>query len=135
MNLIEELKNDHQELYDLIRNIKKLGVHTMEGRNVLCDAKEKLLDHLKKEDEQLYPILNKYAENDPELKKIINSFKDEMDGITSYAEKFFRKYSLEGGGIDFLEDYKKLLSSLSNRIEKEETELFIKYLEIFESRE
>jgi len=130
MNLIEDLKKDHQELNELIRNIKKLGVHTMEGRNILCDAKEKLLDHLKKEDDQLYPILNKNAENNPDLKKLIDTFEQEMTSITSYAEKFFRKYSIEGGGIDFLENYKTLQSSLANRIEKEEQILFNKYLEI-----
>ena len=39
--------------------------------------------------------------------------------ITVYAEKFFRKYSIEGGGIDFLNDYNKLLSTFSKRIEND----------------
>ncbi len=86
MGLIKELIAEHREIETLIKEIKKLGVHTMEGRNILCSAKEKLMEHLQKEDNLLYPVLHKYAAKHPGDSEIIKIFEFESKTITSYAE-------------------------------------------------
>ncbi len=130
MELIEELKEEHREINNLFIEIKKHGVYTMEGRNILCSAEAKLLDHLKKEDTQLYTFLNDHKDKNRDLMKTIDAFKDEMSAITSFALKFFRKYSIEGGGIDFLSDFNKLYTSFNIRIANEENILFNAYSEL-----
>ena len=66
--LIEELKLDHAELSDLFRKIVHLGITSEEGRKTLNDAKEILLAHLKKEDDELYPVLCETAKDNQNLK-------------------------------------------------------------------
>jgi len=126
-NFIEQLRKEHTQILDHLQEVKKLGVHTMEGRNVLMAAKDLLCQHLKNEDEKLYPKLKKDAEDDKKLKKIITLFINEMKKTTQFCEVFFEKYSICGGGIEFLRDFEKLYNLLKNRILKEETILYPKY--------
>ncbi len=61
--LIDEFKKDHSEIIDTLKEIKELGVLSEEGQAKLISAKESLLEHLRKEDELLYPVLRKEAEH------------------------------------------------------------------------
>ena len=55
--LIEEFKKGHYEIIDILEEVKKLGIHSEEGRFELMFAKEYLLEHLHKENRQLDPVL------------------------------------------------------------------------------
>lgn len=126
-DFIDELKNEHQSILKRLMNVKRLGQHTMEGRSELNRAKKELLMHLEKEDEQLYPALEERAEGDRELKEMLDPFEDEMKEITAFSIKFFKKYSIGGGGIEFFRDFDRLFNLLRDRIQKEESLLFEKY--------
>ncbi len=65
--LIDEFKKDHSEIIDTLKEIKELGVLSEEGQAKLISAKESLLEHLRKEDELLYPVLKKEAEHNEKL--------------------------------------------------------------------
>jgi hypothetical protein len=122
---LEDFKCEHENITNIVKRIKHLGVHTMEGRNKLLESKEKLLFHLKKQVEELYPELKKAAENDPNLKSIASGIENEMHEIANFTSDFFKKYSVGGGGIDFLRDFEKLISALESRLEEEESRLEI----------
>ncbi len=55
--LIEEFKKEHNEIIAILEKVKKLGIYSEEGRSELMFAKEYLLEHLHKENEQLDPVL------------------------------------------------------------------------------
>ncbi len=55
--LIEEFKKEHSEIIAILKEVKKLGIHSEEGRSKLMSAKEYLLEHLHKDNEQLDPVL------------------------------------------------------------------------------
>ncbi len=55
--LIEEFKKEHNEIIAILEEVKKLGIYSEEGRSKLMFAKEYLLVHLHKENEQLDPVL------------------------------------------------------------------------------
>jgi hypothetical protein len=126
-NLIEDFRNEHEDILNHLRDVKRMGVHTMEGRNQLMSARRELLEHLGKEDDFLYPALRRAAEIDPELAHMLENLDREMQEITAYCIKFFNKYEINGGGIDFFRDFDKLETALEARIEKEEKLLYEKY--------
>jgi hypothetical protein len=112
--------DEHESLNHRLNNVKRLGVHTMEGRNELMDAKEQLLNHLKADDEALCPELEKNAVNNDKLVELVDTFKSETRELVEFCNNFFNKYAIYGGGIDFLRDFDKLEGSLVQQIKDEE---------------
>ncbi len=125
--LVQELKQDHVNLVNVLNEIKQLGISSKEAQSKLMSAKEGLLAHLKKEDEQLYPVLHKAAEQDDALKRTLSTFAKEMEEISSFALDFFQKYQSGGEGFDFAKDFGKLLAGLGSRIRREENILYSAY--------
>ncbi len=125
--LVEELKQEHAVLVEVLGEIQKLGSGSQETKDKLSAVKAGLLNHLLKEDNQLYPSLRKAAESDARLKTTLNVFANEMDQISAFALDFFEKYSSESRGIQFSKDFGRLVASLSSRIRKEEQILYPEY--------
>ena len=125
--IIESFRKEHEAILFNFREVKRLGVHTMEGRNQLMNARRELLAHLEKEDELLYPGLARAAETNPELKNTLAGLDREMKEISEFCATFFEKYEIHGGGIDFFRDFDTLHTALENRIKKEEQLLYDQY--------
>ena len=111
-------------ILDTLKEVKKLGVHTMEGRNALTAAKNLLCRHFQKEDELIYPEMKKAAGGDQKKQRIIREFIEEMRQITEECEAFFAKYTMSGGGFEFMRDFDRMYNQLKSRLEKEESILF-----------
>jgi hypothetical protein len=84
--LIDEFKNDHEEILEIGAKIMKRGITSREGQDILSTAKVKLLEHLKKEDERLYPALFKASEKNNDLKWTLDTFANDMKSISKDAE-------------------------------------------------
>ena len=125
--LIEELKREHLELFATLNKVKELGVLTSEGQEKLLSAKESLLAHLKKEDEQLYPTLKKEAEQNKDIKSTLDLFAMDMEIVSKTALEFFDKYA--DGVIDakFEGEFEDLFVALGKRIKNEEEILYENY--------
>ena len=93
-------------------------------------AKAHLLAHLKKQDEQLYPVLRKEAEHNKNLKKEVDVFAMDPEYVSRVVSEFFDKHS--GGEIDenFSINFESLFTALSVRIRNEEEALYEEYEEI-----
>jgi len=126
-NLIIDLKADHVRLAEKINEAKNTGLSSGAGRQLLISIKNDLLDHLKKEDEKLYPKLHELGARDVEIKRVLDSFAKDMEAITQFALSFFDKYTRESSSIDFYKDIGRLLAALSDRIRKEEGVLYAIY--------
>jgi len=125
--LIEELKAEHKILLNILDNINKSGIGTQEGRMTLLTAKTTLLEHLKKEDTALYPVLWQGAAKDFNLKESLQLFASDMNKISANAIHFFDKYKEGDSGITFASDYGTLLGTLRIRIRREEEILYNEY--------
>ena len=125
--LVQELKNDHASIVDMLTIVSQLGVMTEAGQQKLMAAKTALMAHLKREDDELYPALRQSAEGDPRLKKTLDLFAAEMDQVSQTALAFFEKYSNGSSGGDFAKDFGQLKGALGIRIRREETILYDKY--------
>lgn len=132
---VEELKQEHVEITEMLLKLKKLNTRSKEGYNLLSASKDKLLAHLKKEDEMLYPPLRKEAETNESVRRTLNIFAAEMESITDFIVKFYDEYmSLYDfyENKDFLRDISKFISTLKNRILKEEVALYILYEQLYQ---
>lgn len=130
--LVEELGKEHAVIAETLGKVKSLGLTSEEGQNTLLAAKNGLLEHLKKEDEQLYPVLKNAAESDADLERTLDTFAKDMNEISKAALEFFDKYSTGGSGMEFAKDLGRLFTTLSQRIRKEENILYQKYDELKE---
>jgi len=128
--LIEELKQEHLIILALLYEANEIGILSREVQTKLQSAKVGLLVHLKKEDEQLYPVLRKEAENNKELKATLDLFAMDMENVTKAAQEFFDKYS--EGRLDkkFVGEFESLFVALDTRIRNEEDVLYEEYEKI-----
>ncbi len=128
--LIEELKKEHGVIASTLDKIRELKVTSKEGQKKLIDAKAGLLAHLEKEDKQLYPTLKSAAEKDANLKRMLDMFAQDMNGISQAALAFFENYTKGGSGIEFAKDFGRLFATLKQRISKEEGIIYKKFNEL-----
>ncbi len=126
-DLVAELKKEHAALIAILGEVKAKGVGSKEGQQKLDLAKKGLLGHLRKEDERLYPALQKAAQGDEKIKRMLDGFAAEMAEVSKAALAFFEKYATGGDGIEFARDFGRLSGALSARIRKEETVLYAEY--------
>lgn len=134
LSLIDEFKVEHQGIMDLFTNIKRLGIHTQEGRDCLTSCKNKLLDHLKKEDRKFYPVILANEGLPADIRSLIKEYKREFLRVTQRAVDFFNKYSIGGGGIEFLQDFDRFKTELEDRIRREEEILFPAVLKFYQEK-
>ena len=107
--------------------VNRLGISTNEGKSKLLAAKQGLLAHLKKEDDQLYPVLNEAAEQDPDLRRTLDTFAKDMKVVSGGALEFFAKYAGGGSGLEFARDFGRLYAVLGSRVRREESVLYAEY--------
>ncbi|MCP4130127.1 MAG: hemerythrin domain-containing protein [bacterium] len=129
-NLIEELKKEHVLITETFKKINKLGISSKESRALMLSAKARLLVHMEKEDEQLYPVLQKEAEKSSSLKRILDTFTKNMEEISQTILVFFDSCLNREASMEFAQDFGQVFAVISHRIRREETILYRKYEEI-----
>ena len=125
--LIEELKKEHSGIIATLNEVRKLGILSKEGQDKLISVQTSLIAHLEMEDDQLYPILRKQAENNKDLKNTLDLFEMDMENVSTIVQEFFDKYSEEFSGEKLQEDFENLFAALSKRISNEEASLYEEY--------
>ncbi len=125
--LIDEFKKDHSEIIDTLKEIKELGVLSEEGQAKLISVKESLLEHLKKEDELLYPVLWKEAEHNKKLKELLDVFAVDMENVSKVVMEFFDKYSETVTDRTAPGAFEDLIAAFRNRLRNEEDILYKEY--------
>jgi hypothetical protein len=132
-NLIEELKNEHKIILDILNQVKTLGISSKTGQEKLLSARNLLISHMKKEDEKYYPAFTRAAANNKDLKIMLVYFVKDMEVVSKKALDLFNKYSQGGDEAEFAGDFKLLYMTLKDRIRIEEETLFKKFNEISDS--
>ncbi len=126
-DLIEELKNEHRIILDILNEVKELGISSIRGQQKLLSARDLLVAHMNKEDEQYYPAFRKAAEKNHDLKMMLDYFIQDMEVVSKKAMHVFNKYAQGGDESDFAGDVKILYMTLKDRIHTEEQVLFKKF--------
>ena len=122
--LIALLTHQHRLIVETLEQAYKYGISTSDGQAHLIMAKDALIDHLKHEDNEFFPVLLRIADADIRLKAMLWSLEDEMRPVTAMALAFFRKYHAGGSGNEFAREFGVFSAHLRSRIRREETLLF-----------
>ncbi len=122
--LIEEFKKEHSEIIDTLKEVRELGILSEEGQAKLRSAKESFLEHLKKEDERLYPVLRKEAEHNKKLKELLDVFAVDMENVSKVVLEFFDNNSGEVIESAVPGEFENLFAAFRNRIRNEEDILY-----------
>lgn len=126
MNLVDRLTAEHNALRDALEKINQLRISQPEGKEHLFKIKTLLLGHLHREDTELYPALDRLAEN----KMLTSSFREEMQAISKAVLNFFSKYNESvNDPIAFARDFGQIRAMLIQRMIREETRLYPAYRE------
>jgi hypothetical protein len=128
--LIEEFKREHAKIIAMLKEVKELGILSKEGQARLMSIEAHLLAHLKMEDEKLYPVLRKEAEDNERLRNTLDLFAIDMEKVSSVVQEFFDKHSRREIDEDFSVNFESLCAALSARIKNEEDALYEEYEEI-----
>lgn len=132
--LIDELKNDHQQLLSVYMAIKASfdqGDYVAVSQQ-LGEFRFGLHSHLLTENVRLYIYLDRMLGHDEMSSDMIRGFRREMDGIAKTALNFLKKY--EAIGVDkelavpFAKDFATIGAVLTERIQKEESVLYPLYV-------
>lgn len=123
--LTDKLRREHAAIIEALSTVSELGIGTKEGVAVLLGAKHLLLNHLAREDRELYPVLRRAATDNAELRKTIEYFTHDMEAVSQTVLDFFAKYEKGGSGLTFGSDFGKLMAQLSARISREESRLYM----------
>ncbi len=122
--LITELRSEHEFLLDQVKKITNLGANTEEGLALLLGVKDALLAHLGKEDKELYPLLNKNAQEDDSLFELLQRMSTDMAEITQFVLDFFARLAQDPSSREIYEDFLTLGKKLNKRIRLEEVTLY-----------
>jgi hemerythrin superfamily protein len=121
--LVQTLKAEHRNIEQLLQEVRDAGITTDAGQRSLNKAKQLLLDHLRKEDEMLYPELERMDAT----RDTARAFYSEMSQVSKKIVAFFEKYEGVSEGLDFARDFGHILGILGGRIRREESTLYPKY--------
>ncbi len=127
--LINELVQEHKEIAGILNELKEMGATTTRGMELLMKSKTTLLNHLSKEDKQLYPPLNERAKSSLALQRSLETFGAEMDKITLFIQDFYKKYDVNKNinKAEFIRDVTKFFVTFKNRMMKEEVAIYKEY--------
>lgn len=128
--LIQELKEQHLHLLSILQLAKINGFATLETRELLRSARTTLLDHLRREDLELYPVLHTAAKKNPAVKETMDTFARDMAETSKVAIGFFKKWDQGGTDHDLSKEFGLLQAKLVSRIRREEEILFPLYEQI-----
>jgi PAS domain S-box-containing protein len=128
-NLIDTLKKEHKEIQEILEKIKESDKIGEKEIALLIKSKTIILNHLKKEDDKLYPVLKLIAKTDDSLKQTLKVFGKEMEGITGFVISFYDKYSdvEQFDKKSFYKDLSKFIVTFNDRVQKEEMILYKVY--------
>ncbi len=126
-NLIENLISDHNAVKKLLDNVFDYIINNEKRLEFVNKLTNMLAEHIEKEDKYLYPFLYEEAENDMTLKSKLNFFAEHWHETSEFFNNYVKKYSQGKFDKNFPNDTAKLISTLRQRMMKEEISLYPEY--------
>ncbi|MCE5234182.1 MAG: hemerythrin domain-containing protein [Mizugakiibacter sp.] len=123
MSLTATLRHQHAEMRALLEDVRRHGIASAEGRQRLAKARDLIVDHLRREDAELYPALRSSVAT----QAIANTYADEMQELSREIVAFFDAYRNGGDDLAFARGFGRLLGTLNQRWTREEVRLYPAY--------
>ncbi len=131
-NLISKLTSDHEEMLAIYTSCAQAYEKKdyLKLNQLLNQLKSKLTSHLLRENVCFYLYVSHYYKEDESTRELINSFRREMEEIGKVAFKFLTESSAPDAVYyaEFKKNFDMIGSVLTNRIEEEESGLYMLYV-------
>jgi hypothetical protein len=127
---IEELKDEHQAIYDYLSDIVKGEVDESEFSVKMLSFEDFIISHLLKEDENIYYPIFQLGDEHPYLQKDIQKIAHTQEEVTKEVINFFNLYYMsisenpEDSTFDPMFAFKRIYAKLKARAEQEEKFIF-----------
>ena len=118
---------EHAAVLATLAEIPRIGITTQAGQAKLRELEVSLKAHIKSENENLYPVLKKAAQNNPVLRQKMDLFARDMEEITVLALDFFDKFKKDPYAPSTPYSFALMTSLFKNRISSEESILIKEY--------
>lgn len=129
---IEAMKRQHAEIRDAMNaamNAIEKGPDDTDAEGLatrLAAIASKIDDHLKAEDEDVYPTLIESTR--PEVRRVATQFHENMGGLADEFSSYFRRYgsrsAIDADPTLFTFETRRLFERMSYRMRREETDLY-----------
>ncbi len=131
-NLTSKLINDHHELLAIYTSCSQAYEKRdyLKLNKLLNKLKSRLTSHLLLENVRFYLYVSHYYKEDESTRDLINRFRRDMEEIGKVAFKFLTEFSAPDAVyyIDFKKEFDMIGTVLTNRIEEEESGLYLLYV-------
>lgn len=124
--LVVELRTQHQTILDRLAQVE-LDQSSSPTRVARLQAIERMImDHLKLEDEQIYPALRRAADDDVLLRGVLDAFARDSEELSTRIARFFERARVsDPSGLE--RECSELIGTLRVRVRREEELLFSEY--------
>lgn len=124
--LIDALKDEHRKILAVLEEVNGIGAGTPEGLRRLLEARALFLEHLRREDRELYPLLTAAARKDPRLRLVLEGLAKDLLQVSALVDRFFAEQAAgtRRGAAEAAGDFGRLAAALETRIRREESLLY-----------
>ena len=127
LSLSDELRREHIDVMKMLEEMKAAVHHSDDKRMHVIEVMDGLLNHLRKEDELLYPVLTAAAAADRRLAKLLEISSRDMDEISRIAADLFSIPREKQSDTAFFRNLGGFIALIRQRVMKEEAILFPEY--------
>lgn len=125
-DVIETLRHEHKQIDRDLEKLERMAGACPESR-IMEDLERVLINHVSREDEQIYRPLKKLASLSRDAEAFLAKSRQDLENVKISALVFFEKYR-DGADQslcrDFKQDFERLSRKIRARIEMEDKELF-----------
>lgn len=121
--LTDTLRGQHAHMRRLLDDVRLHGIGTAEGRARLRQVRDLVVEHLRREDAELYPALHRHADT----QALAQTYAEEMRQLSGEILGFFDTWQQGDDDLAFARHYGRLLGLLNRRWTREEVRLYPAY--------
>lgn len=124
---INNWKAEHLAIKNILASAVKLDICSKAGQEKMREAKKVISQHLKGEDESLYPTLKQIARKNTNMARLLELFAMEMDMLSLKVFAFFKEYEENPARKGLSSELGEIIALLKIRIDKEENAFLKEY--------
>lgn len=121
--LIPSLLDEHVKMRAMLDGLRRHGVASAEGQQLLGRVSTLIVEHLRREDVQLYPELRAHAET----QSLADTYANEMRELSREILAFLSGVDANTDNMTFARGFGKVMGSLTKRWAREEVRLYPAY--------
>ncbi len=123
-DLITTLEHEHKSIMTLLEKARGLGPNSPEGRKILGEATRLLMQHMKRDDEEVFPVLERAADSNGAVKEALRWFVVHRTISAEAVSAVCERLQSPASEFEYAKDFGSLMAIVTNRLQREESILY-----------